>query len=161
MWHDDEESRVKYAQRLRDKQVKLDHHSWLLERRVKGAWERSGSPRTTSWTATTTTTIGWTTPYMIRTESATSDDQLSWGLCFFFLAAASSQPLSALGLGGAFFTIISPCLPTRDILRDKLTCWKLAHVLVELIHIPTLECGQHVILVYLTLRFASKNTIQR
>ena len=42
MWHDDEESRFKYAQRLRDKQVKLDHHCWLLERRVKDAWERSG-----------------------------------------------------------------------------------------------------------------------
>ena len=43
MWSGDEESRVKYAQRLRDKRVKSDHHCWLLERRVKDAWERSGT----------------------------------------------------------------------------------------------------------------------
>ena len=42
MWSGDEEFRVKHAQRLRDKRVKSDHHYWLLERRVKGAWERSG-----------------------------------------------------------------------------------------------------------------------
>ena len=42
MWSGNEQPRVKYAQRLRDKRLKSDHHCWLLERRVKGAWERSG-----------------------------------------------------------------------------------------------------------------------
>ena len=62
---------------------------------------------------------------------------------------------------GAFFPIISSCLPTRHIVRDKLTRWKVAHVLVELIHVLTLVCGQQVIIVHLASCFTSKKTMQR